>query len=67
MTPAEIAAKLTQAQVRALRDPDGTLYENGVADIYHDFALIKSKWRGERVLTPLGLAVLAELDKGAKP
>ncbi len=65
MTPAEIAAKLTPAQVRALRDPEGTLYEHGVADIYHDFGLIESKWRGERTLTPIGRAVLAELDKDA--
>lgn len=64
MTPAEIAKKLTPAQVRALRDPEGTAYNDGVADLYFDYGLLHSKWCTERVLTDLGRAVLAELDKG---
>ena len=45
MTPEQIAAKMTPAQVRDLRDA--------------------AKGIGPSEITPLGLAVLAALDKGA--
>ena len=65
MTPAEIAAALTPAQVRALRDP-------WVCDRQDFIALTDAEnWAGidllkPNPLTPLGRAVLAALDGGAE-
>jgi hypothetical protein len=63
MTPAEIAKKLTPAQVRALRDGrQCTLYayrslRNFGRDVVGTHLILNSGFR-----TPLGDAVLAELD-----
>jgi hypothetical protein len=63
MTPAEIAKKLTKAQVRALRDPKRCWDEDW-------FSFVAAEGQFGALLrldlnpTPLGCAVLAELDKG---
>jgi hypothetical protein len=64
MTPAEIAKKLTPAQVRALRDPSGCSWQSyRSAEIFehrHSVCLL-GKFPDPK-LTDLGRAVLAELD-----
>lgn len=64
MTPAEIAAQLTPAQVRALRDPNGCNWQSyRSAELFehrHNICLL-GRHPGPRV-TPLGRAVLAALD-----
>ena len=67
MTPEQIAAKMTPAQVRALRDPMGNHQFATIWIIFSRFGLIAGWPYGERIRTPLGLAVLAALDKDATP
>ena len=65
MTPEEIAAKLTPAQVRALRDPDGCS-----DDDWRAFLGVIPKlrvWAGFWMITDLGRAVLAALDAKGEP
>ncbi|NBT32733.1 MAG: hypothetical protein EBT13_12770 [Rhodobacteraceae bacterium] len=69
MTPAEIAKKLTPAQVRALRDPSGCGFadwqELADFDFFNPgrFALLHDY--GDKS-TDLGRAVLAELERMGK-
>ena len=63
--PAEIAASLSPAQIRALRDPDGCEIEDALAVWGRDKAAGKRGWLtipSTLDLTPLGRAVLAALD-----
>ena len=63
MTPAEIAGKLTPAQIRALRDPQGcdteTLFDLVDWEGCNDIDLVNYTLDG---LTDLGRAVLAALN-----
>ena len=65
MTPAEIAAKLTPSQVRALRDPNRCLLHEAF-DLWNcDWALIRLHGDMFQRLA-LGRAVLAALDGETK-
>lgn len=70
MTPADIAAKLTQAQVRALRGGKVQklpAFPSLIAfEMEHEVTLCSVKW-GRSEPTPLGRAVLAVLDKTSAP
>lgn len=68
LTPAEIAKKLTPAQVRALRDPAKCSRMDFVAllPLLSQLNLEGYRLLSYRGYTPLGRAVLAELD-GGKP
>ena len=71
MTAAEIAAKLTPAQVRALRDPwgctDQDAFDLDAFEIDMDVFLLCTDYAAQNAMFPtdLGFAVLAALD--AKP
>ena len=71
--PAAIAANLTEAQKRALRDPKGCIRSDFNAlsavafDIYPKRFFVRSNFVMPPFrLTPFGRAVLAELDKEPK-
>lgn len=71
MTPAEIGAKLTPAQVQALRDPNGRFGGDWFYIVYMDkqtgrrsaIELFDAMRVDDGCLTAIGRAVLAELDK----
>jgi hypothetical protein len=77
MTPAEIAKKLTPAQVRALRNitpnwpptlvgiPLGSVKALAARGLCAACLPDRPDWRYE--ITPLGRAVLAEIEKDAAP
>lgn len=68
MTPAEIAAKLTPAQVRALRSPwgvHGSTYTS-LRNFERKHGVLLLPLPLNDGWTDLGRAVLAELDKGEK-
>ena len=67
-TPEQIAAKLTEAQKRALRDPNRCAWRDYRSMELLEYRLgvcIFAKYP-ERELTAIGDAVLAGLDGGAK-
>lgn len=71
MTPAEIAAKLTPAQVRALRQWEGRReILSACPYIDQEFLMLNGMVKRVRPMltqiTPLGQAVLAVLDEGTK-
>ena len=66
-TPEQIAAKLTEAQKRALRDPTGCAREDFVSLLSVHFEMQKAGtplFAKGTAYTPLGRAVLAVLDGG---
>jgi len=74
MTPAEIAAKLTPGQVRALRDPRGCSRKDfgelacaALEIAPQRFFEAQAPFTPPFTYTPLGRAVLAALDAKGEP